>query len=221
MNPLAEYQARLAQIQVDFDHARAGQSAGAGFLIVALALIGLFFFGASRRRVPLWSVVLPIPAAVAAGRWYGASRRRWLRAHRLRDCYERGSARIEDHWLGQGFAGEEFRDHHHVYDSDLQILGTGSLYELVCTARTGIGRRRLAEYLLTPCDLGETRERQASVRELKPLTGLREQVALLGRYAFEESHWETFAEWIAIPAATAAPWVRAAALASSIVVGSL
>jgi hypothetical protein len=112
---------------------------------------------AGQRRIPVWSLALPVAAVVASGGWYSKNKARWLRAVRLGNFYERGVARLEDRWHGTGFSGEEFRQPAHVYDSDLQILGSGSVFELLCTARTGIGRRRLAEYLLKPCDLGNPR----------------------------------------------------------------
>ena len=54
-----------------------------------------------------------------------------------------------------------------------------------------------------------------AVRELRPLGEVRERIALLGKYAFQESAWEVFSEWLGIPAATAPGWVRAIAAASS------
>jgi hypothetical protein len=98
-----------------------------------------------------WCTALPLPAIFIAGRRHFDTRRKWLRFPRLRDFYESAQGRFEDRWQGNGFSGEEFRGEDHVYDADLRVLGTGSLFEPTCTARTGIGRRRLAEYLLNPC----------------------------------------------------------------------
>jgi len=92
---------------------------------------------------------------------------------------------MEDRWHGSGFTGEEFRVANHVYDVDLQVLGAGSLFELLCTARTGIGRRQQANYLLKPCTVAEAVIRQEAVRELMPQSELRERIGLLGRFDFQ------------------------------------
>ena len=219
-NPvLAGYQTTLRQILTAIDQARAAQNLSLGVLVGSLGLFVFLLIGTGQRRVPVWTLLAPVPAVAASCRWYAANRARWSRVLRRRAFCEAGIARLENRWQGNGFTGEEFRTPNHVYDSDLQILGgagnDGSVFELLCTARTGIGRRRLADYLLLPCDLTESRARQAAVRELRPLGEVRERIALLGKYAFQESAWEVFSEWLGIPAATAPGWVRAIAAASS------
>jgi hypothetical protein len=102
------------------------------------------------------------------------------RAERAADFYERGLARIEDRWAGQGNAGEPFADPGHPYTSDLDIFGSGSLFELICTARTVPGERTLARWLASPAPPDEVRERQQAIDELRPMLDLREQLALLG-----------------------------------------
>jgi hypothetical protein len=218
---LADYQKKLLQLRPRMDHARAAQKLSVRLLVATVAVIALLFLGAPQWHIPAWSIALPLPAVVGAGWSFATARGRWLRLHRLHTFYERGRARIEDRWHGNGFAGEEFRIANHVYDLDLQVLGAGSLFEFLCTARTGIGRRRLAEYLLRPCDISEAIERQEAVRELKPFAEIRERIALLGKYDFQDSTWEIFSEWISNPAATAPAWVRWAAFASSTALGAL
>ena len=110
-------------------------------LIVAIVAAVWLLYAAIAKQVPPWSFLLPLPLIVAAGRWYGKNRDKWLRLIRLRKYHERGIVRMEEA-RGSGFTGEEFRIAHHVYDVDLQVLGEGSLFELMCTARTGLGRRR-------------------------------------------------------------------------------
>jgi hypothetical protein len=218
---LADYQASLSAIHTGIDQARSAQNVSLGLIWAALGFSVLLFFSASERRIPLWSGALPFPVVAAAARWYATGRARWSRLLRLRNFYERGSARMENRWHGNGFAGDEFRVANHVYDSDLQILGTGSLFELVCTARTGLGRRRLAEYLLNPCDLNEALERQESVRELKARTHLRESIAVLGKFDFQESTWNVFSEWMHLPPKATSSWLRALSLASSAALGAV
>jgi hypothetical protein len=218
---IADYQAGLQRLNLDISQARAGQTLSLAVLVAALALFLLLLVSAGQRRIPVWTLALPVPAVVVSGRWYSKNKTRCFRAVRLRDFYQRGVDRLEDRWHGTGFSGEEFRQPNHVYDSDLRILGAGSVFELLCTARTGIGRRRLAEYLLEPSDLAESQARQQAVHELKPDAGMRERIALLGKYDFQESTWDRFADWTATPAATAPPSVRTLALASSLFLAGL
>ena len=218
---IADYQARLQHVHLDIAQARAAQTLSLAVLVAVLALFLLLLVIVGQRRIPVWTLALPVPAAVASGRWYSKNKTRWLRALRLANFYQRGLARLEDRWHGTGFSGEEFRQPDHVYDSDLQILGSGSVFELLCTARTGIGRRRLAEYLLEPCDLAESQARQQAVRELKSDAGMRERIALLGKYDFQESNWERFSEWTATTAVTDPTWARSLALASSVFLAGL
>jgi hypothetical protein len=101
-------------------------------------------------------------------------------ARRAVAVYGRGLARIEDRWAGSGETGDEFKDPLHLYAEDLDILGDGSLFQLLSTARTNMGKQCLARWLLTHAELPEIRERQAAVAELKSRLDLREDLAVAG-----------------------------------------
>jgi hypothetical protein len=91
---------------------------------------------------------------------------------------------------------------------------------LLCIARTAIGKRGLAAYLLEAPALNETLARQEAVRELRNRTELREEVALLGEFEFLESKWETFTEWLnSPPVPFSRPLSVALALTSALVLG--
>lgn len=99
-------------------------------------------------------------------------------------------------------AGDSFADANHVYAQDLHVFGDGSLFELLCIARTSIGQRGLANYLLEAPALEETLLRQEAVRELRGRVELREKIAMLGQLDFAESRWNTFEEWLRSPKLT-------------------
>jgi hypothetical protein len=101
------------------------------------------------------------------------------------------------------------------------VFGDGSLFELLCTCRTEIGRRCLANYLLDAPVLEEVKERQAAVQELRSRTDLRERIGLLGEFDFEESKWETFVEWLESPRVSVHAAFRVAAFVTSVVLGVL
>lgn len=94
--------------------------------------------------------------------------------------YTRGLARMEDRWAGSGETGEEFKDPLHLYAEDLDILGEGSLFQLLSTARTIMGKQCLARWLLTHAGVQEIQERQAAVAELKSRLDFREDIAVSG-----------------------------------------
>lgn len=109
------------------------------------------------------------------------SRERALqRTLRAKAFYERARARVENRWAGSGAQGEAWRDPNHVYADDLDLFGRGSLFELLCTARTATGERTLANWLLAPGEHEQVIERQAAVRELAVRLDLREDLAVLG-----------------------------------------
>jgi hypothetical protein len=218
---LAYTRQQLEQVTAKISRAESANSTSLRALIALIALAVWLLYAAIVHiaGVPPWSFLLALAAAIAAGRWHAKNRGKWLRLIRLGKYHQRAMSRMEDRWHGSGFTGEECRVANHVYDVDLQVLGTGSLFELLCTARTGIGRRQLANYLLKPSTVAEAVIRQEAVRELMPQSELRERIGLLGRFDFQESTWGVFADWIAVPATPAPGWVRAAILACSSVLG--
>jgi MutS-like protein len=110
--------------------------------------------------------------------------RRILRAknysERAAEFYRRGILRLEDRWTGTGENGDQFRDPDHVYADDLDIFGSGSLFELLCLARSPMGNQTLASWLLHPAAVDTIRERHQAVRELSEKLVLRQDLALAG-----------------------------------------
>jgi hypothetical protein len=144
----------------------------------------------------------------ATGKWLGRSERLEL-AHRL-SFYERAIERVEGNWRSQGETGVEFARSSHPYQEDLTILGEGSLFELLATTRSQAGAERLADYLLDTPSLAAARERQQAVRELRDRLGLREEIALLGKYRFLNCNGRNLREWLRQPIPRIAGWIPAA-----------
>jgi len=120
-------------------------------------------------------------------------------AHRS-SFYERGIDRMEDKWRGKGITGLEYAGADHLYQTDLNILGEGSLFELLATTRSEVGAERLAAFLLDAPALEEARARQEAVKELRDAIGLREDVALLGKYRFQNCEGKHLRDWLGLPA---------------------
>jgi hypothetical protein len=219
---LLGYQERIDQLESLLANLQARQGTALAVLVFAILTLAAFcFFGILRRAVPVWCLPVPLPATFLSLRKYGRQRLQASNLVRLREFYVRGVDRLTERWAGNGISGEEFEAPDHIYAADLNLFGRGSLFERLCTARTHLGRERLASYLQEPAAFDEIRQRQAAVRELAGKTALREKLALLGRYEFEQSRWETFADWLDTPAAGFSSWLRPAMLASSAVTGAL
>jgi hypothetical protein len=217
---LCQYEAKLQALQAGLARVREQRLTAGAVLLVAAALFVTLGVYAVKRRVPLWLPAMPVPIAVASALHFRRLGFAGSRNRRLIRFYRQGKRRIEGLWAGEGFTGDEFDDANHLCARDLGIFGEGSLFELLCIARTAIGRRGLANYLLEAPALDEMVAHQAAVRELRNEAELREEVALLGEFAFSEAKWETFTEWLnSLPARFSAALAAAAAVTSALALG--
>jgi hypothetical protein len=109
--------------------------------------------------------------------------------------YEQGIARLEDRWAGRGETGERFLDPLHSYARDLDIFGAGSLFDLLCTARTRAGEETLARWLLHAAPVEEVLARQQAVRDLEGRLSFREKLFSQGETVRLSVHTKALAEW--------------------------
>jgi len=123
--------------------------------------------------------------------------------------YERGLARIRHEWMGQGRAGETYRQPDHLYADDLDIFGRGSLFELLATTRTRAGEETLAQWLLSPAPHAAARARQDAVRELAGRLDLREAIAVVGDHVKVAVDAPLLRRWAALPGGVGTPAIRA------------
>ncbi len=165
-------------------------------IVVAAVLLILAAHGTG---ISLPALAIPSIGTIWGLRIFASSRATAISLARKSDFYERGIDRLEDNWRGKGHTGMQYARAHHLYQSDLDILGEGSLFELICTARSEIGAERLASYLLDPPLPEEARARQEAVKELRENDDLRERVAVLGDYQFQNCLAEHLREWLDRP----------------------
>ncbi|HEY1496285.1 MAG TPA: hypothetical protein VGF49_17155 [Candidatus Solibacter sp.] len=212
---MTEYQDRLRELETGWVRTR-GQHASAGAALAFAGLLILMLAPYARgQHILLWWLGLLIPVAAVAVRRFRRYQADRTRNWRLKRFYSGGLERAAGEWAGKGFGGDEFHDADHLYARDLGVFGEGSLFELLCIARTAIGRRGLARYLVEGSPLEEIRLRQEAVAELEKLAELREEVVMLGEYESAESRWETFARWLDSPAVWFPKWLRVVAGISS------
>ena len=216
-----QYEGRLQDLQTGLAQARYLHAASAFVLATAMVVFTMLSLYAVRQQVAFWWPSIPIPVVAASARRYTRYRKSRSRMTRLRRFYNRALERVRGNWAGSGVTGEEFADSEHVYSKDLNIFGEGSLFELLCTARTAIGRHGLAGYLLAAPPVEETLLRQKAVRELQRRTNVRDQLAVLGAFDFSESKSETFETWLNLPSFPLSRILRFTALITSSVVAIL
>ena len=177
----AEYARRLAARRAEAQRlARRERQISYARLAVFLTALVLAWAAFDRQALPRWTIALPVLAFAALVIRHDRVIRTRLRFDRAVRFYERGMARLENRWASDGETGARFLDPTHPYAADLDLFGTGSLFQLLCTARTSGGEATLAAWLCTPAPIPEIKARQAAIRELMPLVDLREEFALLG-----------------------------------------
>src|SRR5581483_9395362 len=103
----------------------------------------------------------------------------WRRAELAAAYYRRRLANLQDSWAGTGDSGARYQEEDHPCAADLDLFGTGSLYERLCTAATAGGKDTLAAWLLEPASTEEVRQRQEAVAELSRRLDLRVGLTLL------------------------------------------
>jgi hypothetical protein len=199
-DPRDEYTRRLAARQADAARAASADDLAvrARQAVLAVAAI-LAWFAFWAHALSGWWLAAPAAVLAALAIVHGRVVRRRRLAERRVAFYERGLARLDHRWAGQGVTGETFLDPDHPYAADLDLFGEGSLFDLLCTARTRAGEATLAGWLLAPAGPDVIAERQDAVRELAPLLDLREDLALLGDEIRSGVHPDRLAAWGAEP----------------------
>ena len=126
--------------------------------------------------------------------------------------YDHGLARLQDTWSGTGPAGDRFSDAEHLFASDLDLFGQGSLFQLLSTAKTRTGEDTLAAWLKTPAERDEVVARQDAAKDLRPRVDLREQLATASAELRISVHPEQLVGWATDETRLHGVWPRLAAV---------
>jgi hypothetical protein len=148
--------------------------------IVTFVLITLAGWLQVNDPTARWLLIFPSALFIGLVMWHARVSQACRRAARAAGYYERRLAYLDQRWAGSGSQGTRYVDENHSYALDLDLFGKGSLFELLCAARTRNGEDALAGWLLAPSAPEQIRERQEALRELTPRLDLREDLALLG-----------------------------------------
>jgi hypothetical protein len=197
--PESEYARRLGKCKQQLANIRALHWRLWMCLIVAgLAGVVVTWATLSSHLISTLWILLPWPVGLSTIQSLTKNARAHGRMQRIESFYELGLLRLRHEWQGRGIHGKEFLPDNHMYASDLDLFGEGSLFELLCTARTGIGRATLANWLLNPGECRGAGERQVAVSELRDMLELREDWASVGGSALDQAG-SSVSEWAELP----------------------
>jgi ABC-type multidrug transport system fused ATPase/permease subunit len=210
-DPRAEYDSRLATRRASLEVEQQRSRKIWIFRRIVFALILLSIVLAFEKVFAPWWIALPIALFIALMAIHQRIHQARDRLERSVKFYERGIERIEDRWAGSGETGERFADKSHLYSEDLDLFGKGSLFELLCTARTSAGEERLASWLLAPAEIAEVLQRQEAVDDLRSRLELREDIAVIGTDVRSGVHPKELSSWATAPAIHFSRWMPIAA----------
>ena len=180
LRPSAFYARRANELISDIDDKVSSLSfysfglAGLGFIAIVI-----LYYALVTKALPLLALVPVAILAVFVLRQRHACQRRLMQLWNLAEYYEKGAARLNRKWDALD-TGEVFADQDHFYSTDLDLFGQGSLFQLLCSARTQMGRETLANWMRAPASIEEIRDRQAAISELRERRELPESLATSG-----------------------------------------
>ena len=144
---------------------------------------------------PRLYALLPLAAFVLAARIHGTTLRQLAEARRLLAFFERSLARVEDRRSGLQPRTTRLSLTESLFAADLDLFGPGSLFEVLCEARTSLGEIALGEWLLAPAEVPILVARQTAIAELRSRLPLRESFAAAGGPAVAEIDRAALAAW--------------------------
>src|SRR5581483_6714582 len=208
VDPVTQYARRLKERQVQRTRLAEKYRRLMRVRMVFLALVvAVAWLAEKERLLPL--LLLP-PALALEGiiRWRHRVHKVWWRTANAVRFNRRLLDRLEGRWAGHGDPGTRFLDESHPFALDLDLFGSGSLFERLCLDGTGLGQVALASWLRSPSPAPVVRDRQAAVRELGPRLDLREDLAVLGAEAPAGGNLDELAAWGQSPVSTQPNWSR-------------
>src|ERR1700683_1620065 len=175
--PLEFYRRRSSEIGVRTDDARRAYDTARMALAISLLLTFTALYQIFVAKAwPVWSVAVAIPVVVYTAYQTRRCQDRLRKLQSLHDYYAKGVARLGLAWDALD-EGSECIDPRTLYAPDLDLFGRGSVFQVLCSARTKAGRERLASWMKAAATLDEARARQAAISELLPRNDLRETIA--------------------------------------------
>ncbi|MGB6876761.1 MAG: hypothetical protein WBD87_12105 [Candidatus Acidiferrales bacterium] len=165
-------------------------------VFLGLLMCGLLYESFIAKKLPYWSFILPAAVVAFSMRQAQQHRRQVLKLVSVRSYYDKGIARLKHDWDSLD-DGKDFIDPAHIYTTDLDLFGRGSLFQLLCSARTHLGRDTLGAWMKAPAVRDEVLGRREAVSELRDRRDLFESIAAAGTSAISNCSPGTFQNWVA------------------------
>lgn len=195
--PLDFYTRRSQELESSAEQTNESRGKWLGACIILAALV-LFCLYRSfiTKKLPYWSAALPIIVLAFAARRALQHRAHVLKLLDVSRYYDKGIARLKHEWDSLD-DGKEFVDPDHIYATDLDLFGRGSLFQLLCSARTHLGRGTLASWMKSQASQQEVLARRNAISELGERRQLLEAIAAAGNTEFSNCRSGTFEKWTA------------------------
>ena len=173
---------------------------GRGKLAMAACGVALVWLALAQGAFSILWVLIPIAGFALLVVVHEKLLKELERRRRAARFFEKALARLDGNWAGTGEPGDRYNEAEHPYAVDLDLFGKGSVFELLCTARTRIGEDRLASWLKSPALPETVRARHAAVDELRERVDLREELAVVAEEARSGVDPVHLAQWGEAPA---------------------
>jgi hypothetical protein len=211
-HPRLPYETRLAAATAGYERIAARWNRVANARLVAFVAAAAAAVWGLWGRAPLgWPLAaLFLAAFVALAVYHARLGRERARLATLRAVQEEALARIDRRWDDLPAPWMPAIPSDHPYAGDLDIVGRASLFQLLNTTATRMGRETLAAWLLAPAPPATVRSRQGAVADLAPRLDLRQEIEWRGRAAAnEETDPGPFLAWAEGPDGFAGrEWLR-------------
>ena len=181
------------------------------FVVLICVASVLLYESFVAHRLPVWSPLIAAPLFAFVIRQARHYQDKALKLFRLSEYYDAGIARLTHNWSSLD-EGRDFSDPDHFYATDLDLFGHGSLFQLICSARTQTGRATLAAWLKAPASREEVLHRHAAIAELRERRDLCEALAAAGAVKASDCRPETFQTWVAEASSPLPSWIRPVAV---------
>jgi MutS domain V len=191
------YKQRAKELRLELEEVVKRQgSYRSGVILLGLFACVMLYQSVVAKRLPLWTSVLVVPFGLYLVRQSRNCQQRALNLLRLADYYDKGIARLAYEWESLD-EGRDFIDQDHFYATDLDLFGRGSLFQVLCSARTQTGRETLANWMKKAASREEILARHAAISELRGRHDLREALNSTGTLEVSNCRPETFRAWVA------------------------
>ena len=182
-----------------------------GLVLIGLLACLTFYLSIVAKELAIWVPLLVTCAGVALVQLRHMRHRSLVQLSNLAEFYEKGIARLNREWRLLD-RGESFIDQDHFYSKDLDLFGHTSLYQLLCSARTQIGRDTLANWMMVPASVEEIHARHAAISELRERRDLPESLTTSGQMQLSSCRPDFLKAWAADSSSPFPLWARPTAL---------